>query len=114
MENKNASDGVIYLKGLNGIRTIAAFGVLLAHLKLWASDLKNTINENPWGPFGVTMFFALSGFLITYLLLKEKDQSNGKIAIRKFYVRRILRIWPLYFLYLFICLTALFVENNGN
>ncbi|MFH0895727.1 MAG: acyltransferase [Bacteroidota bacterium] len=47
--------------------------------------------------FGVDIFFLISGFLITYLLLREKDRF-GKIHIGKFYVRRILRIWPLYFL----------------
>ncbi len=49
------------------------------------------------GPLGVVFFFVLSGFLITYLLLAEKDQ-HWKINIKSFYFRRILRIWPLYFL----------------
>jgi peptidoglycan/LPS O-acetylase OafA/YrhL len=47
------------------------------------------------GPMGVVFFFVLSGFLITYLLLAEKAQL-GFISIRKFYFRRLLRIWPLY------------------
>lgn len=46
--------------------------------------------------FGVDVFFLISGFLITYLLLKEKE-IYGKINIKKFYIRRILRIWPLYY-----------------
>lgn len=46
---------------------------------------------------GVDVFFLISGFLITYLLLLEK-QHNGTIDIIKFYIRRALRIWPLYFL----------------
>jgi peptidoglycan/LPS O-acetylase OafA/YrhL len=50
--------------------------------------------------FGVPVFFLLSSFLITELLLRERDAS-GKIHVRAFYVRRILRIWPLYFLILF-------------
>jgi peptidoglycan/LPS O-acetylase OafA/YrhL len=49
-----------------------------------------------FGAAAVTLFFALSGFLITYLLLQERSK-NGEIDIRKFYLRRILRIWPLYF-----------------
>ena len=49
------------------------------------------------GKTGVSIFFVLSGFLITYLLLKEID-LKGKVAIGKFYLRRSLRIWPLYFL----------------
>ncbi len=53
------------------------------------------------GPMGVVFFFVLSGFLITYLLLAEKAQF-GDISIRKFYFRRLLRIWPLYLLVVII------------
>lgn len=49
------------------------------------------------GYMGVIFFFVLSGFLITYLLLEEKRVSNT-VSVRKFYLRRILRIWPLYYL----------------
>lgn len=49
------------------------------------------------GELGVVFFFVLSGFLITYLLLKEKEVTQG-VAIGKFYLRRLLRIWPLYLL----------------
>jgi peptidoglycan/LPS O-acetylase OafA/YrhL len=59
--------------------------------------------------FGVEIFFLLSGFLITYLLLQEK-QKTGKVEVVKFYVRRAFRIWPLYFLLLALApaLTYLF------
>lgn len=50
---------------------------------------------------GVNFFFVLSEFLITYLLLSER-QTTGRIAIGPFYLRRILRIWPLYFVTVFI------------
>jgi len=56
------------------------------------------------GKFGVMLFFSLSGFLITFLLIKEKEKT-GTINIRAFYIRRILRIWPLYIV---IVLLALF------
>lgn len=49
------------------------------------------------GYMGVLFFFVLSGFLITYLLLEEKRVSDT-ISVKKFYMRRILRIWPLYYL----------------
>ena len=49
------------------------------------------------GKLGVVIFFVLSGFLITYLMLSEQKET-GTINIKKFYLRRILRIWPLYFL----------------
>lgn len=48
------------------------------------------------GYFGVIFFYTLSGFLITYLLLKEKE-NTGRIAVKDFYIRRALRIWPLYY-----------------
>lgn len=51
------------------------------------------------GTFGVDLFFALSGYLITKLLLRERE-ATGDISPRLFYIRRILRIWPLYFFYL--------------
>ena len=51
------------------------------------------------GAFGVDVFFALSSYLITELLLREKQQC-GEVDVRAFYVRRVLRIWPLYFAFL--------------
>ncbi len=47
--------------------------------------------------FGVDIFFLISGFLITYLLIKEREETN-QISLIKFYMRRFLRIWPLYYL----------------
>jgi peptidoglycan/LPS O-acetylase OafA/YrhL len=51
------------------------------------------------GAFGVSLFFVLSSYLITELLLREKDLI-GTLDLRSFYIRRILRIWPLYFAFL--------------
>ena len=51
------------------------------------------------GAFGVSVFFVLSSYLITELLLREKDLM-GTLDVRSFYIRRILRIWPLYFAFL--------------
>ena len=48
------------------------------------------------GAFGVPVFFVLSAFLITDLLLRERDRT-GRVHVPSFYMRRILRIWPLYF-----------------
>jgi len=59
---------------------------------------------------GVDIFFLISGFLITYLLLKEKGET-GTISIKKFFGRRILRIWPLY--YLLIALSPLMIYWLG-
>jgi peptidoglycan/LPS O-acetylase OafA/YrhL len=60
------------------------------------------------GYIGVIFFFVLSGFLITYLLLEEKRVSST-VAVKKFYVRRILRIWPLYY---FLVILGFFVLHN--
>ncbi len=91
----------MYLPGLNGLRAIAACSVILAHVCGVLVE-RGFLKTNYFGHFGgysVTIFFALSGFLITYLLLKELE-SKSKIDIKKFYMRRILRIWPLYFFYI--------------
>jgi len=48
------------------------------------------------GGIGVSFFFVLSGFLITYILILEK-LNNDRILLKKFFKRRILRIWPLYY-----------------
>lgn len=98
---------IVHFKGLNGIRAIAAVGVMLAHIfgDLGQLGLKRLPESLNIASLGVTMFFTLSGFLITFLLLKEKTSSDkNQINISNFYVRRILRIWPLYFLYVIICL----------
>jgi len=58
-----------------------------------------------FGGQGVPIFFSLTGFLLGRLLLKE-FQNFGKISIRSFFMRRILRIWPLYFFFLMLCLAA--------
>jgi peptidoglycan/LPS O-acetylase OafA/YrhL len=91
----------IYFPGLNGIRFIAVFLVILDHLELFKSYFKlRTLWPGSFsshlGQLGVTVFFVLSGYLITYLLLEEKKESG--ISIKNFYIRRILRIWPLYFI----------------
>ena len=49
------------------------------------------------GAFGVDLFFTLSGYLLTSLLLREREQTNDIINVSAFYVRRTLRIWPLYY-----------------
>lgn len=90
-----------YFKGLNALRFIAASLVVLHHgealrIKLNTVNYKNLALFN-LGGVAVEFFFVLSGFLITFLMLKEIKVSNT-ISVRKFYFRRIVRIWPLYFL----------------
>lgn len=92
----------LYFPNLNGVRFLAAFGVIVHHVEQY----KYVLGEpNFWhipffdqvGKICVVLFFVLSGFLITYLLLTERDRT-GRIDVPAFYVRRALRIWPLYYL----------------
>jgi peptidoglycan/LPS O-acetylase OafA/YrhL len=82
---------------LDGIRGIAILGVLITHS--WAYIEPAPANEPllvvmSFGQWGVDLFFALSGFLITGILLETKHATN---YFRSFYARRALRIWPLYY-----------------
>ena len=95
----------IYFENLNAIRFIAAALVIVHHIEQFKSQLHV---PNQWdnsiilsiGKLGVILFFVLSGFLISYLLFKEQEVTST-ISIKDFYIRRALRIWPLYFLVIF-------------
>ena len=101
----------IHVKGLNGIRAIAAIGVVLSHTGVADFGLKYTLPAG-FARFAVTIFFALSGFLITLLLFTERRKTG--VDIRKFYIRRILRIWPLYFAYLLVALITIHFFYPGQ
>lgn len=104
----------IHLPGLNGLRAIAALSVMWGHT--FQSDFGNWGVEGfalPVVVDGVTLFFVISGFLITYLLLNEQEQSHT-ISIPKFYMRRVLRIWPIYYLYLLVAVLVTSTGNNPN
>ncbi len=94
----------VHLPGLNGLRAIAALSVVLAHTlrPIAGSNGLPVKFDLPMAQYSVTLFFVISGFLITYLLLLEREQ--GGISVRNFYMRRILRIWPIYYLFLAVCL----------
>lgn len=90
-----------YLPGLNTLRFFAAFFVVISHanislhkLGIYTASTLALVNR---GGDAVDFFFSLSGFLITYLLLVE-IKKTGTVSIRQFYLRRVFRIWPLYFL----------------
>ncbi len=120
----------IFFGGLNGLRFFAATAVIFHHIeqyKLWASNdghfytsaftgcgLLSTFIQ-ALGHKAVSFFFVLSGFLITYLLLAETAKT-GTVNLRKFYVRRILRIWPVYYLVIGIAFFVIphFFDVGGN
>lgn len=119
----------IYFPQLDIVRFIAAFMIMILHsyegwcgwfgeIPFFSAGKNNGVTvigkyvenfiEN--FRFGVDIFFLISGFLITYLLLKEKGET-GSLSIKRFFTRRILRIWPLY--YLLIALSPLMVHWLG-
>ena len=105
----------IYLPGLNGLRAIAALSVVIAHVSLKGiADFGLPSKPHlPMAGYGVTLFFVISGFLITYLLMLELEKTKT-VRIRKFYARRILRIWPIYYLYIGIVFAILWWLNQSD
>ena len=63
--------------------------------------------------YGVTLFFVISGFLITFLLIKEMRKTQT-VSIGKFYLRRILRIWPIYYLFIIVSLSVFLCFGLSN
>lgn len=101
-----------HLPALDGVRGLAILLVVLVH-----SALINRIHfiDKIWhgivfaGWAGVDLFFVLSGFLITRILVAEKQKSNFLFS---FYARRVLRIFPLYYLFLFLTFTVFQVSAH--
>jgi peptidoglycan/LPS O-acetylase OafA/YrhL len=95
-----------YQPELDGLRFYAFLGVFVCHsLPFEEAFYRRFHLPVPWlwgaiaksGAAGVDLFFALSAFLITSILLREREETGG-ISLQRFYLRRVLRIWPLYFL----------------
>lgn len=107
-----------YRPELDALRFFAFVGVFCFH----RMDYVDTEPlRKPWlynistaGAFGVSLFFLLSSFLIVELLLREREQT-GTVHIKAFYIRRILRIWPLYFAAFYgLALLAHFLPEVGT
>ena len=111
------------LPGLNGLRAIAASVVLVCHV--YSHSYKQLSYANNYelsthfiSQNMVNLFFVISGFIITYILQQERT-ITGTISLKNFYIKRALRIWPLYFLILFatyaICrYTGIFMYAYGS
>lgn len=115
--SRTKTSKTVYLPGLNGLRAIAALAVVISHItlglgefglnnKIFGTDMDGNASGLALAGYGVTIFFTLSGFLITFLLLKEKE-ITGKVKIKDFYIRRVLRILPLYYLYFALCIVTI-------
>jgi peptidoglycan/LPS O-acetylase OafA/YrhL len=86
------------IPGIDGLRAIAVLALLAFHVNGY---------DFGFGWQGVQFFFVLSGFLITGILLHMKETLPAKQYFHKFYGRRFLRIFPLYYFYLFVLTVAL-------
>jgi peptidoglycan/LPS O-acetylase OafA/YrhL len=80
------------IPSLDGLRAVSFLIVFVAHAGLW---------KYVPGYFGLSLFFFLSGYLITTLLRLEFDR-NGDVSLRQFYLRRVLRIFPPFYLVLLV------------
>ncbi len=113
LENNITEKPKIFFENLDALRTVACFSVFASHsmlnttlISLWNNDFyKRFIKFFSGGGNGVSFFFVLSGFLITYLILDEYKRTN-KFSLYYFYLRRVLRIWPLYY---FVVLFGFFI-----
>jgi len=105
------------IAGFDGIRALAVVFVVLQHLGVWAQAdqpgfVRDKLSLLLSGGTGVQAFFILSGFLITILLIKER-QTTGTVSIVNFMIRRSLRIFPLYLLFCIVA-TLSFLFSNKN
>lgn len=102
---------------LDGVRGLAILGVMLAHGVFFlgvvprtpSGDAVSTIFAPGWG--GVDLFFALSGFLITGILLRARKRKN---YFSSFYMRRVLRIFPIYYLFLTATLLLVYLTKSNT
>jgi peptidoglycan/LPS O-acetylase OafA/YrhL len=90
-----------HLPSLDGIRAIAVALVVFYHLGIPGVP----------GGMGVLIFFVLSGFLITWLLLKEEERF-GRISLKLFYARRTLRIFPAFYVYWFLIIALSVISSR--
>lgn len=109
MENNRLDRQPVFFENLDGLRFLCFLAVFFFHSfhteipAIINHPVYHFINQSVFGNgnLGVNFFFVLSGFLITYLLIVEKE-TNGKIDVLKFWMRRVLRIWPLFYLCVFV------------
>ena len=87
------------IPSLNGWRAVSVLMVLIAHSD---SVMDPASLRYYLGELGVRFFFVISGFLITWLLLREHAESGG-VNLKAFYVRRVFRILPVYYAFLVVC-----------
>lgn len=102
----NSFRSLKHMPQLDGLRAIAVAGVLVSHFGL-GPQLNWLSSVVPWGHLGVRLFFVLSGFLITRILLERRAAIGIAVqtpsnALLLFYARRALRIFPVFYLTIFL------------
>jgi peptidoglycan/LPS O-acetylase OafA/YrhL len=108
MTNEVNQKPIVYFENLDALRFLSFLAVFFFHsfhtnyVFIKNSSIYRVVKKDLFGNgnLGVNFFFVLSGFLITYLLLKEID-FTGKVNVVAFWKRRIFRIWPLFFFCVF-------------
>jgi peptidoglycan/LPS O-acetylase OafA/YrhL len=95
------SPDTTYVPALDSLRFIAFLLIFVHHLPVFQSPVLQKIQEIGW--LGVDIFFSLSAYLLTKLLMEERA-SRGQINYRWFFAKRVLRIWPLYFAYITVAI----------
>lgn len=98
-----------YFHTFDALRFFAFFKVFLLHLPIVAFPWFNYLKAG--GGIGVQFFFVLSGFLITYIILEEKNRT-GTLNLKNFFVRRVLRIWPLYYLMVLVAYATPYILDH--
>lgn len=90
------------LVSLDGLRAVSILLVIIGHISHTDQfhEYKQYFEYFDWSDFGVHIFFVISGFLITTILLNE-ESKNEKISLKNFYTRRVLRIFPAYYFFIF-------------
>lgn len=89
------------IPSLNGLRALSILAVIFSHEWYQYQNQLWKLGPVADGQFGVTVFFVLSGFLITWLLLHE-EKDYGAVSVRNFFIRRSLRIFPAYYFVLLV------------
>jgi len=109
--NNSGQKARFYLPELDGLRFVAAMLVLIHHLPSNVTEAVPGLTRlRAMGWVGVDLFLSLSAYLLVKLLLLEYE-SQASISLPRFFMRRILRIWPLYFFFVTICSVYHIYEN---
>jgi peptidoglycan/LPS O-acetylase OafA/YrhL len=90
-QNKSAKSD--HLPSLDGLRAISIALVLVGHLSATRGFVRLDLGIGDYAHLGVVVFFVISGFLITRLMLSERAKS-GHVSLKLFYARRALRLFP--------------------